>query len=189
MVGHNRRIIAASLTAGLMLANLPAQAWTPEELKRLRAGDVVVTSTSRNRGGIIDASIVVPAPPRLVYTLVADPQNTPRYSPEISAVTVIEDQGLQKRVRMRVRQFGLIDEEHEVVSTYQPYSSVTWQQVKGRFAHQDGAWKVSSFDAGTILTYHLDIDVGASLPSFFIEAFLRTTIPNLMRNVRKQFGT
>jgi ribosome-associated toxin RatA of RatAB toxin-antitoxin module len=181
--------IAALGTAFVVIAGpLPVAAGGPDPQQRLRAGEVVIESQARRHGGIVDARIFVPAPPRLVYTLVADPAQAPRYSPEIVAVTVLEDQGSRKRVRMRVRQMGLIDDESEVLSTYQPYELVTWQQVKGRFAAQEGAWKVASMNEGTLLRYHLNVDVGTNIPAFIIEAFLRTTIPALLKNVRRQFG-
>lgn len=188
MIGHDRRIIGIVLAGGYLTASLPALAWTPDELKRLRAGDVVIESRQQPRGGIVDGSIVVQAPPRLVYTLVADPQQMQRYSPEIASVKIIEDQDLQKRVRIRIKQFGLIDEEQEVISTFRPYEQVAWRQVKGRFAHQNGSWQMNAFDKGTLLHYHLDIDVGTHLPGFIVTAFLRTTIPSLLRSVRNQFG-
>lgn len=182
------RIAALGMAMAVMTGPLPGHAGPPDEQQRLRDGEVVVTSQARRHGGIVDARIYVAAPPRLVYTLVADPFQAPKYSPEIVAVTVLEEAGSRKRVRMRVRQLGLIDDESEVVSTYQPYDLVTWRQVKGRLAFQEGAWRVAPMAQGSLLTYHLNVDVGATVPAFIIEAFLRTTVPSLLKNVRRQFG-
>jgi ribosome-associated toxin RatA of RatAB toxin-antitoxin module len=180
---------AALMTALVVLAGLvPVPARASDPLQRLRDGEVIVDSKPRRHGGIVHARIFVPAPPRLVYTLVADPEKLPRYSPDIVAVTVLEDHGQRKRVRMRVRQFGIIDDVSEVVSTYQPYDLVTWQQVKGRFAVNDGSWRIAPMDRGTLLSYHLDIDVGTMVPSLIVEAFLRSTVPSVLRNVRQQFS-
>jgi uncharacterized membrane protein len=180
----------AVLVAAFMLGTglLPVAAEVADPLQRLRSGDVVVDSQRRRHGGIVDARIFVPAPPRLVYTFIADPHQLPRYSPEIISVRILEDHGSRKRVRMHVRQFGVIDDESEVLGTYQPYELVTWKQVKGRLASFEGFWKVGSMDQGTVLAYHVNVDAGMALPAFIIEAFLRSTVPSVLKNVRRQFG-
>jgi hypothetical protein len=182
------RIAVLMATFLFVAAALPVMAEPASTLQQLQKGEVLLDSQRRKHGGIVDARIFVPAPPRLVYSMLADPHQLPHYSPEVVSVAIIEDKGLQKRVRMRIRQWGLIDDESEVISTCRPYGSVTWQQVKGRFAVQEGAWTIGPMAQGTLLAYHLNIDVGATVPSLIVEAFLRSTVPALLRSVRGRFG-
>lgn len=179
------RLLAAAALSVMLVA--PAGAWASDDWRRLQQGEVVVVSRPHGNGGIVEAAVLIDAPPRLVYALLADPLQAPTYSPGIVSSQILEDRGDSKRVRMRLQYLGLIDDLQEIESVYTPFEAIRWQQVKGRFGSQIGEYRVTASGSGTLLSYRLEIDTGTVLPVVVVQLFLRSSVPQLLRNIRTRF--
>ena len=163
----------------------PCQAWTPDQTRRMEAGEVLVLDQAKPGGGKVEAGTFVKAAPKLVYELVADPKQAVHFSPGLVGADILQDNGATKVVRMHAKQFGIFDDVSELDARYQPYSSVTWRQLKRKAKTMSGQWQVEGHGDGTLLTYRLDVVLAEPVPSFVTRWFLSSSVPNLLKNVRR----
>jgi len=69
----------------------------------------------------------------------------------------------------------------------QHYYYLTWSLVFGNFKENSGQWILEPYDTNeTKATYRLRTDLGSAIPGFLIKYGSRTTMPDIIKAVRKR---
>ncbi len=112
-----------------------------------------------------EASILVPAPIDEVYALLADVESAPEWQSGLKEMRVLDRDAEGRPQQCET----LSDAKVRTIKTvlrfrYEPGVAVRWEQIKGDLKALAGAWELRDLgDAGTHVTYRLDVDPGRVL--------------------------
>jgi coenzyme Q-binding protein COQ10 len=135
-----------------------------------------------------EKSIVINAPPDVVYAVIVDYEKYPQFLDDVTAVKIVErGQGftvleqtlnLVKEVVVRLR----------LVET--PNTSVRWTSQPGGSSlvkRNDGGWKLEDLGNGTTkATYGLEVEVGMWVPQKIVDSLTGGTLPKTLEAFKKR---
>jgi len=178
---------------------LVAAAWaapaaeTPEDVRRLAAGEVIVTdalppgATKEARGGT--AVALLRALPEEVWRVIVDYRGHPRYYPHVTAADVVEENERHVIVRYRIGvgpfSFGFYMEKYPDPRRRR----VEWQLAAGRahglFRENSGYWQIDPTDAGDASLVTYAIAVRTVLPAFVVAGGESASLTETVTALRK----
>ncbi|MBS0578658.1 MAG: SRPBCC family protein [Proteobacteria bacterium] len=156
---------------------------------RLAAGEILVRVDPD--GKHVAAAVRIHAPAEVVWRVITDCENAPRFMPGMKACRRLAaaPDGSWETIEREFKYSWLMPSAHDIVRTeYHPPERIDFQQVSGDFRDERGAWVLSAAPASatTVLEYDFYIDLGFWLPHSLIQHSLRSELPAAMKAVRQR---
>jgi Polyketide cyclase / dehydrase and lipid transport len=181
----------------LVVWTLPAhaaeQTFNPEQLRRLKAGEVLVDVRADPQGatGLITATIDIQAPPRMLWAIMLDCDRSRRITPalKVCRVTETSSDGLSD-VREHVVQWvwPLPAVRSVFASQYRPFEQIRFQRIAGDLEFLEGTWQLEPLRQGTAtrLTYSARVTPGWPVPGALVRSALEADIPKTLTALRTE---
>jgi hypothetical protein len=165
----------------------------PEQLRRLKAGEVLIDVRADPQGatGLISATIDVLAPPKTVWAIMLDCERSKLITPalKICRVTQQSSDGLSD-VREHVVQWiwPLPAVRSVFASQYRPFEQIAFQRIEGDLEFLEGTWQLEPLRQGTAtrLTYTARITPGWPVPGALVRSALEADIPKTLAALRRE---
>ncbi|MDP1793227.1 MAG: SRPBCC family protein [Acidimicrobiales bacterium] len=132
-------------------------------------------------------SIVVGAPPAAVYAIVTDFPNYPTWAADLKEVTVVDADadGTAHKVRYRAAAFGRSTTYVLAYDYAKAPGQLSWEQESGDItARVDGQYVFAAHAEGTLVTYHLEVDLKFPLPGFIKQRAAARIVSTALRQLR-----
>jgi ribosome-associated toxin RatA of RatAB toxin-antitoxin module len=155
------------------------------------APTVEILPDPSGQGGRVKARIVIPAPPRIVWHVMVDCANAPRYVPGLRRCTV-ESTTPNGQSDIRLHRIswlaGLPQLTIRFVSFYQQEREIRFERISGDVARMSGIWTFRPLDNGraTELSYDASLAPSPMLPSALVRSGLRRDTPKILEAVRAE---
>jgi ribosome-associated toxin RatA of RatAB toxin-antitoxin module len=134
---------------------------------------------SRGGGGRVRASILIPAPPEIVWNVMLDCANAPRFVPSLRACS-IETQAPDGTSDVRVHRVAwLAGFPHVTIrfaSTYRANREIRFERISGDVAQMTGVWLLEPRSNGQ----------ARLLPSTLVRGALKRDTPKILEAVRRE---
>ena len=114
-------------------------------------------------------SIVVHAPPEVVYSVVTDFLNYATWVSDLKDVTILESDsdGRPLEVEFRAAAFGRSTTYALRYDYSRAPEQLSWSQVRGDITESlEGQYRFDPDDAGTKVTYDLEVEMLVPIPAF-----------------------
>jgi carbon monoxide dehydrogenase subunit G len=153
--------------------------------------DLHVLPDPSGEGGQVRASILIEAPPSVVWRVMLDCENAPRYVPNLRFCS-IESRAPNEASDVRVHRiswlpgFPLV--QVRFASFYQKEREIRFERISGNIARMSGAWNLTPRDNGTatLLSYNAYLSPSGAIPSGLVRAGLRRDTPKILQAVRAE---
>ena len=197
--------VRTATLAGLLLAALlwlcaisigPAGAMSldADELKRLNAGEAIVhvfPDDSGEADGLIEAAMVVAAPPARVYEVMLDCTRAVKFLPALTACHVLETSpdGLSDLREHRSKWISILPETVSIFrSQYVKNREIRFEKAGGDLKFLKGSWTLEPLKGGTAtkLNYRVRVGVSAPVPGFMVRGALEQDVPKFLNALKRE---
>ena len=188
----------SALSAALLFGFLPiqparAEALSPDQLTRLKAGDALVSveEESGEADGHIEAVIEIAAAPHRVWQVMTDCARAPRFVAGLKSCRVVE-RGPADAWDIREHRSSWISILPETISVFRSdYTldkEIRFARVSGSLRYLKGSWRLDPLNGATRtrLRYSARIGVSAPVPGFMIRSALEADVPKLLKSLRAE---
>ena len=134
-------------------------------------------------------SIVVAAPPERVYAVVTDFPNYQTWAADLKEVTIVDadDDGTTHKVRFRAAAFGRSTAYTLLYDYSQAPQKLSWVQESGDITSRiDGTYEFAAVPEGTLVTYHLEVDLKFPVPGFIKQRAAQRIVGTALRQLRSR---
>jgi hypothetical protein len=130
--------------------------------------------------------IVVNATPAQVQSVLTDYCHTAQVFSSVKQCKVVEDDGPNKKVAFTACAPANLWTFNYVLQVHETPGYIDWHRVSGAFKLNEGFWKLEPLDGGhtTLVTYAKFIDGGFLFPQALVVHELRTSMPEIMLNLK-----
>jgi ribosome-associated toxin RatA of RatAB toxin-antitoxin module len=155
------------------------------------APNIEISPDPTGNGGRVRARILIPAPPRVVWAVMVDCANAPRFVPGLRSCRV-ESTNPAERSDIRVHHIswlaGFPTLSVRFQSHYEQEREIRFERISGDVARMAGVWRFASRDNGqaTELSYDASLAPSPLLPSALVRAGLRRDTPKILEAVRAE---
>ncbi|MGD2128256.1 MAG: SRPBCC family protein [Lysobacterales bacterium] len=159
-------------------------------LARLENGEVVAREARADgQGGSARMLILVRAPARAVWDVVASCDQAFIFVDGLQECEVLDDRGASVRVHQVVRQSWFAPAMDFVFeSSREPYERNAFHLVEGNLRSMQGEWRFRESDRGTVVDYEISLQPAMPVPRFLVRRSLRSSMPNLLACIRALAG-
>jgi ribosome-associated toxin RatA of RatAB toxin-antitoxin module len=155
------------------------------------APHVEILPDPTGQGGRVRASILIPAAPRIVWQVMVDCANAPRYVPGLRHCSV-ESTAPNGQSDVRLHRitwlpgFPLLSVRF--ASFYQQDREIRFERISGDVARMTGTWTLRALDNGraTELSYDASLAPSPLLPAGLVRSGLRRDTPKILEAVRTE---
>ena len=187
--------ITVSLT--FLAATFPAPAQLPPnddlawaDHTELEAGEPVLQLRKNGRITVVDAAILIDAPPSAIWDVLVACEIAPEYVPNVVAcrsLDLINDGTTELFIQTVKPAFFIPSFEHVFRMDYVPYERIDIRRVSGPIRQLDATWWLKERPDGKVtLVYFLTLDPGMPIPRLFVRATLRRDLPRVLEAVRER---
>ncbi len=130
-------------------------------------------------------SIVVDVPPKVIYDVVLDFGNYPKFLPDVKRTTV-NKKGKEIQASFEI---SVIKKIHYTLSfTTVPNKKISWHFAGGDlFKDNRGHWIFEPIDKKqTNVTYHIEVDFGFMVPSLITNKLVGSNLPAMMKRFKER---
>jgi uncharacterized membrane protein len=153
--------------------------------KRLRAGAGVTTvaavAVKDSREVLIEAGV------EEILDVIADVENTPAWSPQYKSAEILDtyDNGRPRRVRMKIKAAGLVDEQ--VVEYSWTGDTAGWTLVSaGQLKAQDAKYTLTPQGPATTVRFDMDVDPSVPIPGFVLKRAIKGGMETATDGLRRR---
>lgn len=128
-------------------------------------------------------SIVMNVPPKVIYEVVLDFANYPKFLPDVKR-SIVEKKG--KRI-LADFEISVIKKIHYTLAfDTHPHKKIAWSFVKGDlFKDNHGHWEFEEIEKGrTQVTYDIEVDFGLFVPSMITNKLVGHNLPAMMKRFK-----
>ncbi|WP_313672968.1 SRPBCC family protein [Mycolicibacterium sp.] len=131
--------------------------------------------------------VVIEATPEEILDVIADVEKAPDWSPQYQSAEVLStyDDGRPKRVKMKIKAAGIIDEmevEYSFTGT-----TAGWTLIKsGQLKKQDATYTLTPAGDKTKVRFELTVDPSIPIPGFLLKRTLKGGLETATEGLRKQ---
>jgi ribosome-associated toxin RatA of RatAB toxin-antitoxin module len=153
--------------------------------------DLQVLPDPSGQGGQVRASILIEAPPSVVWRVMLDCENAPRFVPNLRACS-IEARAPNESTDVRVHSIawlpGFPPIHVRFASFYQKNREIRFERLSGNIARMSGTWTLTPREDGTatFLSYSAYLSPSGAIPSGLVRAGLRRDTPKILQAVRAE---
>jgi ribosome-associated toxin RatA of RatAB toxin-antitoxin module len=152
---------------------------------------VEISPDPSGQGGHVRAHIAIPASPAIVWRVMLDCANAPRFVPNLRSCAIeSQDEVGQSDVRKHtiawLPGFPLL--QVRFVSRYQFEREIRFERISGDIAAMSGRWTLVPIQNGgaTMLYYDAYLSPSRALPSALVRAGLRRDTPKILQAVKTE---
>jgi hypothetical protein len=184
----------AAACAASALAASSALAWAPtvaaeRDLKDGRP--VSEVEPAPDDAVLIHAAIDIPAPPKVVWTVMNDCAKANRIIVTVTSCKILQSDpahGTETRETVTKGNFFVPTIYNIVREDLQPYSSIRFRKAGGNLRQEQGEWRllVLSGGAGTRLIYENLVGADILAPPSLVRAAMRHDVAKVMTNIRTE---
>jgi hypothetical protein len=186
--------LGASCLAGSCLSAPTALAWAPTASAEqdLKDGRPVSQVDPAPDGAVmIHAAIDIPAPPKVVWTVMSDCAKANRLVVTVTSCRILQsDPAHNTEVRETVTKGNLIVPTiHNVVrEELQPYSLIKFKKAGGDLKEEQGEWRLVAMDggSGTRVIYENLVSADIMAPAPLVRAGMRRDVAKVMMNLKRE---
>ena len=131
--------------------------------------------------------VVIEASPKEILDVIADVQNAPAWSPQYQSAHILDtyDDGRPKRVKMKVKAAGIVD-EMEVEYSFTENSG-GWKLIKSsQLKAQDALYTLTPAGDRTKVRFDLKVDPTIPIPGFLLKRTIKGAMETATDGLRKQ---
>ncbi|HEY9717291.1 MAG TPA: SRPBCC family protein [Trichormus sp.] len=130
--------------------------------------------------------MLIEAPLTQVQAVLTDYQQTTHMFPNVKKCHVVEDVGGLKKIAFTACAPANLWTFDYVLEVKETPGYIEWRRLSGAFKKNEGFWKLEPMDDGraTLVTYAKFIDGGLLLPQPLVTRELRTSMPEVMANLK-----
>lgn len=154
------------------------------QLKALRIGprlaSVPAVAVTDHREVVIEAGVDE------ILDVLADVEATPTWSPQYQSAEILNtyDDGRPRRVQMKIKAAGLVDEQ--VVEYSWTDHSVSWTLVSaGQLKAQDAKYTLTPQGQKTKVRFDMDVDPSVPIPGFVLKRAMKGGMETATDGLRK----
>ena len=151
----------------------------------------VVSVSERDGTFIVSARFGVQASAAIARDVLTDYANIPRFAPDVRSSVVLERRDGGARVAQEaVSSFLMFSRRiHLVLDVEEGTDVIAFRDTCGRsFERYEGAWKIGSTGAETMLTYELTARPAFSVPGFVLRRLLNRDATVMIDRLRAEIG-
>lgn len=143
------------------------------------------------QGGRVRASILIPVPPSVVWSVMKDCDNAPRFVPNLRACSIesTSRDGSSDIRRHRIAWLaGFPPVSIRFASRYRSEQEIQFERISGDIAQMTGSWVLEPRNNGasTLLTYNAYLVPTRLMPSGLVRSALRRDTPKILEAVRQE---
>jgi ribosome-associated toxin RatA of RatAB toxin-antitoxin module len=181
-----QRAIGLSVWCALAAVVLPASAAQAQGLPQTQ-----ILPDASGQGGRVRASILIPTAPSIVWAVMMDCENAPRFVPNLRACSIesTSRDGSGDVRRHRIAWLtGFPPVTIRFASRYQVGKEIQFERISGDIAQMSGTWVLDPRNNGasTLLTYDAYLVPSRLLPSGLVRSALRRDTPKILEAVRQE---
>jgi ribosome-associated toxin RatA of RatAB toxin-antitoxin module len=158
--------------------------WTPAEVSRARAGEVVVHDMPANEGAAVEALFYVAAPPAATIGVLWDHEKFPQFMPNAKTSKVLAGKG-NDVVLEQVGGQGPISVTL-VTRRHRAGNHIDWKLVRGDVRRNDGSWDATAAPGGTLLTYKVHVVPKGPVPGRVTAFLQKQALPSMCKAVKQR---
>lgn len=131
------------------------------------------------------SSIIIEAPPKVIYDVVLDFENYPDFLPDVKNA-VVEKKGKQTIATFEI---SVIKKIHYTLSfATVPPKKISWSFVKGDlFKDNRGSWELKELKKGqTEALYQVEVDFGFPVPSLITNKLVGSNLPSMLKRFKER---
>ncbi|MBV8684159.1 MAG: SRPBCC family protein [Caulobacteraceae bacterium] len=189
--------LGASCLAISCLSASAAPAWAPTASgeQQLKDGHPVSQVDPAPDGAVmIHAAIDIPAPPKVVWTVMSDCSKANRLVVTVMSCRILEsDPAHNTEVRETVTKGNFIVPtiQNVVREELQPYSVIKFQKAGGNLKEEQGEWRLVALQGGTVtrVIYENLVSVDVAAPAYLVRAGMRRDVAKVMINLKRECTT
>ncbi|HEY1928624.1 MAG TPA: SRPBCC family protein [Caulobacteraceae bacterium] len=186
--------LGASCLAVSCLSATAAPAWAPtasgeQDLKDGRP--VSQVDPAPDGAVLIHAAIDIPAPPKVVWSVMSDCAKANRLVVTVTSCRILEsDPAHNTEVRETVTKGNfIVPTIHNVVrEQLQPYSVIKFQKAGGDLKEEQGEWRLVALQGGTAtrVIYENLVSADIMAPAPLVRAGMRKDVAKVMINLKRE---
>jgi ribosome-associated toxin RatA of RatAB toxin-antitoxin module len=165
-----------------ILVSTPAWAWSADETKRARAGEVIVHEVATTEGAAVEALFFVAAPPAVTVGVLWDHEKFPQFMPNAKTSRVLEGKG-NDVVLEQVGGQGPVSVTL-VTKRHRAGNHIDWKLLRGDVLRNDGSWDAAAAPGGTLLTYKVHVVPKGPVPNRVTAFLQKQALPSMCKAVR-----
>jgi ribosome-associated toxin RatA of RatAB toxin-antitoxin module len=180
---HVSKVIAWLWALHLCLLNTSASA---QAIAAVR-----ILPDSSGQGGRVAASMTINAPPAVVWAVMVDCENSPRYVPKLVSCAV-ESRAANGASDIRLHRIAWLTGFPVVnirfASTYQINREIRFERLSGDITAMTGVWRMEPANNGraTNLSYEAHLVPSRLLPSGLVRSALKRDTPKILEAVARE---
>ena len=131
--------------------------------------------------------VVIEATPEEILDVIADVESTPTWSPQYQSAEVLDayDDGRPRRVKIKIKAAGLIDEQ--IVEYSWGDNTASWTLIKaGQLKSQDAGYTLTPQGDKTKVHFEITVDTSVPLPGFILKRAIKGGTESATDGLRKQ---
>lgn len=174
-----------ALTTALWMT-LSAAAWAmpPDALKRVRAGETLVSDVAVKEGGSLKAVFFVAAPLAVAREVLWDQERFVEFVPDMKSVKVLERQGNRQVVEISGGR-GPVTVTYVADRLLEP-DRISWKSVRGDVKRNDGSWSLAPVPGGTVVTYQVHVVPHGPVPGYVVGYLQKQALPGLIKAIKQR---
>lgn len=159
---------------------------TPDELDRLRAGEVVAQAAESSKsGGSARMQIWVRAPARAIWEVIISCEKAFQFVDGLEVCEVHEDSGDRALVHQVVKRgWPIPTQDFTFESLRDPYRKMEFRLVEGNLKAMEGSWQFDEVAGGTLVDYQVRVQPGIAAPKFIVRRNIEKGTPDLLACIR-----
>lgn len=177
-----KRWWALSLVVWMALAPEAAWAIAPAELRRVQAGETLVSDVPVDEGGALRARFFVAAPVAVAREVLWDQERFVEFVPDVKAVKVLERRGDRQLVEISGGR-GPVTVTYVADRTLEP-RRIAWKSVRGDVKRNDGSWSLEPVSGGTLVTYEVHVVPKGPVPGYVVGYLQKQALPGLIKAIK-----
>jgi ribosome-associated toxin RatA of RatAB toxin-antitoxin module len=183
---HFKAARIAFATLCVILLGLAASNATAQALPTVR-----IVPDPSGQGGRVAASLMIEAPPSVVWAVMVDCENAPRYVPNLRSCTVesrAPDGASDVRYHRIAWLAGFPPVNIRFVSTYKMNREIRFERLSGDITAMSGVWRMEPSQNGraTNLSYEAHLVPSRLLPAGLVRSALKRDTPKILEAVRRE---
>lgn len=130
-------------------------------------------------------SIVMDVPPKVIYDIVLDFENYPKFLPDVKNAKVAK-KGKQIQAEFEISVIKKI--HYKLAFQTDPYKKIAWTFEGGDvFKDNKGSWTFEEVKKGqTKVTYNIEVDFGLFVPSMITNKLVGRNLPTMMKQFKER---
>lgn len=169
---------------------------SPETWRALERGEVAVEAdpvdgAKGRKAEVARARALLPHPASAVWGVLTAFESWPRFLPNLEKTEVLRREGNRVWLRNQISVLWVDVQTAPIYELYPRQGRITWRLDPTReqeLERVEGAWQITPLGSrdGCLVEYQALVDAGRGIPRFVEEMLTRRSLPDVLRNLRRE---